>query len=108
MRQIVVSQSNRTRKVQELRRLIAEANETLRLMERFGPDDYAEGTVIKFEKQFHRGERWYSYSAIKAGGVWYTTGPQSPKAYSWDDLTDWLASGDVRDFAVAVGWDPIG
>lgn len=75
-----------TKQLERYERLIEEAM-------RFGEDDYPEGTVIKFRKQFVEGGEKYRYAAIKANGLWYTTGPKSPKGYTWDELVAWLSQG---------------
>ena len=49
-----------------------------------------EGSVIKFKVRFQPGGTKYSYAAIRVKGLWYTTGPHSPKGYTWDELLDWL------------------
>ena len=49
-----------------------------------------EGRVVKFRVKFRNGGVKYRYAAIRAGGLWYTTGPKSPKGYTWDELLDWL------------------
>lgn len=76
----------------------------------YGPDDYPDGTIIKFRKRFGmpdapRPNPWYRYAAIKAKGLWYTTGPRSPKGYTWDELTAWLGDPEnIRKLKVATGW----
>lgn len=50
---------------------------------------------MRFDKaNNHRdgsGTRWYHYAAVKTSeGLWSTTGPQSPKSYTWDQLIDWI------------------
>jgi hypothetical protein len=32
----------------------------------------------------------FSYAAIRVNGIWYTTGPKSPKGYPWEELLSWL------------------
>lgn len=49
-----------------------------------------EGSVIKFKVRFQPGGTKYSYAAIRAKNLWYTTGPYSPKGYTWDELLCWL------------------
>lgn len=56
-------------------------------------DDFEDGAVIQFEKTFTSGT--YQYAAIKAKGLWYTTGPLSPKAYTWDRLIDFIGSNTI-------------
>jgi len=77
------------------RQLNTIADELARLESR--PSEPDEGTVIQFEMKF--GARDYSYAAIRVAGMWYTTGPRSPKAYSWDELLDWM-DGNTFGFHV--------
>jgi hypothetical protein len=64
-------------------------------------DDLVDGTIVQFWKQFAVGGREYMYAAIRADGKWYTTGPKSPKGYTWEEFTLWLASGiPVSNFLV--------
>lgn len=62
--------------------------------------------VIYFKKTFGSGGRVYDYAAIKArDGRWYTTGPQSPKGYSWVQLIKWIKDGNEYDeILVADQW----
>jgi len=32
----------------------------------------------------------FNYAAIRVNGIWYTTGPKSPKGYPWEELLSWL------------------
>jgi len=68
--------------------------------ERFGIDDFPDGSVIIFDKVFHEyggrpisPSKPYHYAAMKFGGVWNTTGPKSPKAYTWEELINWMGEG---------------
>lgn len=45
--------------------------------------------VIRFDLRMG-GTAVYSYAAIKCEGGWFTTGPQSPKFASWDELMDFI------------------
>ena len=56
-----------------------------------GDDDI----VIFFEKSFRQEPRKWTYSAVKAGdGLWYTTGPRSPKGYTWQQLIEWIVGDE--------------
>lgn len=55
-------------------------------------DPCEDGDVIRFAKTFKDGIR-YRYAAIRTGGLWYTTGLRRPKAYSWQELIEWMGSG---------------
>lgn len=68
----------------------------LHLLESYGEDEWAVGTVFKFWKQYAKDKTNYDYAVIKASdGKWYTTGPKSPKGYDWDEFILWLVSGEV-------------
>jgi hypothetical protein len=95
--------------------IMSKADMKLELIKGFGVDDYREDTVIRFTKVFTRlvGTK-YTYAAIKADGMWYTTGPTG-KRYTWTDLLLMLIGGPVptthfevmdADFAVGVGIQP--
>lgn len=57
--------------------------------------------IVYFTKQFTVYGKVYSYAAIKAAGLWYTTGPRAPKAYSWDELLDFIDDDD-DEIAISV------
>lgn len=63
--------------------------EEARIESKFGTEP-KEGSVVKFRAQFHPGGVKYRYAAIHAGHLWYTTGPNSPMGYTWDEFTHWL------------------
>ena len=46
---------------------------------RYGEEPERNGAVITWRMRFHKGGLKYHYAAIKAKGLWYTTGPNSPK-----------------------------
>lgn len=72
-----------------IQRLRAEADR----LDRMPPEPTAlDGKpMIYFEKQFREGGRVYDYGALKSGdGLWYTTGPNSPKGYTWEQLLQFL------------------
>ncbi len=56
---------------------------------RYGIEPKKNGSVIRWRMRFQKGGVKYTYAAIKAG-LWYTTGPNSPKGYTWDELVSWL------------------
>lgn len=52
------------------------------------------GSVIRFNMQFGGHGTVYEYAAIRcSNGLWYTTGPSSPKGYAWESLLDWMEDG---------------
>lgn len=52
--------------------------------------DQEDGTVIAWKMRFGRGGTKYTYAAIRVNGLWFTTGPRSPKGYTWAELTAWF------------------
>lgn len=69
--------------------------------------DGDETPVIYFRKTFN-GIRNYDYAAIKvSNGLWYTTGPSSPKGYSWDELVEFITQGEEVQIYVATEWTEI-
>lgn len=53
--------------------------------------DDGKPNVIFFQKQFTEGGRVYDYAALQAGdGKWYTTGPRTPKGFTWQALIEWI------------------
>lgn len=82
-------------------------------IDRFGSDTFKEGDVIRFTYVFPNGSTQYKYAAIKVKGLWYSTGPRAPKAYTWDDLVSWWteAQNDVGETLEVVrrnkGWKKV-
>ena len=60
-----------------------------RIQQKFG-DDQADGAVIAFKVRFSKRGVNYDYAALRSGGLWYTTGPKSPKGFTWQELISWL------------------
>lgn len=66
--------------------------------------------VVWFRRRFAIRGQEYTYAAVKASdGLWYTTGPASPKGYSWDELVQWLYDEKNEDAVmwVAAEWTPV-
>jgi hypothetical protein len=64
------------------------------------PED---GIVVFFQRTFGGVGTVYTYAMVKAGdGKWYTTGPRSPKGYTWDEVLDWLEDDLVGDLWIAT------
>lgn len=68
-----------------------------------------EPVVIYFARTFSkRGAKQYDYAAIKAGdGLWYTTGPRTPKGYKWPELIQWVQEHGPVDVWIATGYDAL-
>jgi hypothetical protein len=78
-----------------LRRVDAETRRRLALVEEYGEDTYADGTVFRFTKHHYR-DGVYTYAILKVGGMWYRTGRDCPNVgqrLTWDELVRWLAGG---------------
>lgn len=80
--------------------MLAEAAKIREKYERFGEDDFPDGAIIVFDKSFasYGGRpiplsKPYHYAAIKVNGLWSTTGPKSPKSYTWSELVRWMDEG---------------
>ena len=57
---------------------------------RYGPEPSKDGAIIAWRMRFQKGGVKYRYAAIRAEGIWYTTGPNSLKGYTWDELVSWI------------------
>lgn len=75
----------------ELARVLAEEQ---RLEDTYGAEPTTDDSVIAFRVRFNEGQRFYSYAALRSGGRWFTTGPNSPKSYTWTELVGWLDAKD--------------
>lgn len=66
----------------------------------YGPDNFTEGTVLRFRRQFRAcSDRVYTYAAVKAAGRWYAT---DGTARTWYELVAWLVSAGVPVTAADV------
>lgn len=93
--------------------------EALRLSERIAMLDElpeepvfedGEPSVIWFQRKFGRASsNSYTYAAVRtANGKWYTTGPTSPKGYSWDALIQWIREFDeTTEVWTATEWSEL-
>jgi hypothetical protein len=66
--------------------------------------------VIWWRMRFKGGTRYYTYAAVQTPeGTWYTSGPRSPKDYSWDDLINWIydTSEHEPEIFTAISWESI-
>lgn len=76
------------------------------------PDYSGAPPVIYFRLRFrsaanlyapaHTSNKAYTYAAVRCpdDGLWYTTGPLSPKGYTWEELAEWMTMTN----AVEVIW----
>jgi hypothetical protein len=98
-RQIDRTSDTYTRELDRLQAQLAE-------LDRYGDDPFEDGDVLVFHKTFTHVDAWdgrtrtskpYFYAATRASGLWNTTGPKSPKAYTWYDLRKWIDDGGTVD-----------
>lgn len=86
--------SYRSREEQLRRRIERYEEELAEIEDRRGKygEDLPDGAVITFTKTFSAGPnaKRYDYAAIRCNGTWYTTGPKSPKSYTWAELVAWF------------------
>jgi hypothetical protein len=75
-------------------------------LEKFPVEDpYVDGTQIKFTRNFPGSEHEYTYAALRANGVWYTTGKVGVNGVPWAGLINWLGLGLVGE--IEVVHDPL-
>lgn len=78
---------------QRIAALEAEAVE----LERFGEDNYAEGTVLIFKTDFGKASgTTYTYAAVKVVGRWFLTGARSMQGVTWDELVDFWRKSETE------------
>jgi hypothetical protein len=65
----------------------------LAMVDRFGDDEYDDGTVVRFQKKFTADGHPYLYAAIKAGGKWYLTGKEQ-SGLTWGQFVLFLVGGE--------------
>lgn len=61
--------------------------------EKFGPDDFADETVLYFTKVFNDGSMRYTYVAFKIAGAWYLSGREGAR-WTWNQLVDFMLDSD--------------
>lgn len=66
---------------------------------------FPDESVLFFRMQFQEGGQSYTYAMIKCNGLWYTTGPRSPKAYTSDTILEWFSQHNAYDIWEAVEWE---
>lgn len=66
------------------------------LEERFGKDRN-DGAVIRFQTVHHTGTL-LTYAAIRAAGLWYSTGATGLNAADWESFMIWMDHMDAFNF----------
>lgn len=89
----------------KLRQAIASLADQLAEVEKFGEDEYKNGTVLTFKLKYAESPRWFTYAAVKADGRWWLTGRHSTP-FTWSGLVDFLTAPGrkVRGLRVATGF----
>lgn len=94
------------RKREQARRTIERAEAQLARLDALPAEPILDGDpcpVIYFAKSFG-GSAYYDYAAIKASdGLWYTTGPRTPKGFTWDALIEWITDGGTTPVTISLG-----
>jgi len=104
--------SARERKIAAAKRRIEKEQERIDYLSSL-PDeptpDPDGANVIWFRKRFTPGGTDYTYAAVQTPeGTWYTTGPRTPKAYTWEDLVEWIFDDNPdAQVWVAATWEPL-
>lgn len=81
---------------------LSRRQEQLKHLERFPDEDpFVDGTTLIFQKSFPSNpDQKYSYSAVRADGLWYVTGARSPQGLTWDAFISWMGLGVDEIFRV--------
>ena len=109
----VLEELGREKREAEERRVEEEIKQRTDLAKQLGnDDDYAFGTVIKFNRRFGRDNEFeqsksYTYAALKTGnGKWYVTGDNSiPMARDWSKLVKWMTTGEGTVENISIAWN---
>lgn len=81
---------------------LSRRQEQLKHLERYPDEDpFVDGTTLIFQKGFPSNpDTKYSYSAVRADGLWYITGARSPQGLNWDEFVSWMGLGVDEVFRV--------
>ena len=79
------------------------------LAQKYGEDDFEDGTVLKFRYRFNGAARAtkYRYAIIKANGLWYSTGPKTERGYTWDEMIAFWERGIMTGLKQAITWEDV-
>jgi hypothetical protein len=105
------SMTNTARKIELARRRIEQEQARIDFLSSLPdePESDPDGAnVIWFKKKFQPGGKEYTYAAVQTEkGTWYTTGPQTPKDFAWEDLIQWIMEDKNAQVWVAASYDPL-
>lgn len=74
-------------KERELAALYDQQQRAEKIAERFGEDDYADGSILYWERTFTPGQKTYHYTGLKIGSLWFITGSDRT-ALLWPALVE--------------------
>jgi hypothetical protein len=80
---------------------IAELKQRLAVLDRFGPDDFEEGTTISWSRTF---DRTFTYVALKAGGKWWITGRRADGLIYAVLVESHLSHADEGSINIVTKW----
>lgn len=89
--------------------LQAEEAEARARLDKYGLDVWPVGTIITFDYEFGKGAfpnqrgNVYSYAILKSGDSWYSSGPKTPDAKTWEDMIRFWDRGVVSNMQVVKG-----
>jgi hypothetical protein len=84
-----------------LTKQIEKVSTQIATLSRFPDEDpYVDGTQLRFKRNFPGGDQVYTYGAIRANDVWYTTGARGLNGVTWGALVNWLGLGLVGNIEV--------
>lgn len=77
--------------IDALTKQLAKRTAQLTELERYPAEDpYSDGDALEFKKQYPGDDTRYSFYAVRANGLWFTTGKRGPQGVPWAKLTDWM------------------
>jgi hypothetical protein len=56
-------------------------------------DPFKDGDSLEFKKWYPGSDQSYTFMALRADGLWYTTGSRGPQGVEWARLTEWMGLG---------------
>lgn len=80
------------RQLAVLTKALAEVREREAAVEAKYGTDQEDGKILSWKMRFSKGSTKYLYAAVRTNGLWFTTGPRSPKGFTWAELTSWFDS----------------
>jgi hypothetical protein len=82
------------------------ADKKMGMLDAYGEDVYTNGQVFTFNKRFGTSDVFYQYVVLRTNDVWYITGKDAGKQFTWKNLVLFCLSGphpvDVEDFVELV------